>query len=716
MTQTTITIGTRVHRLAHTSVRGPRGLQGDVTPEVIEARDAAQSAAVAAAGSAALAEQARLLGATIGFATRAAMDADLAHPEGTLALVTNDPDPENNVTYRKTGASGSGSWVQSADRVTGLGTRISTAESRIGSAEAADTAISVAENVSSALNLVRDKDLISHFSGLELPDEIYVRSLVRNRTALRRLCIAFRRGTTITEFAFVTDDDGLMLMKECHVGPADTVVVAGSGVPVVRTGSFSPEVAPDTHYANAIGATISGAFEGVGLLFNTYTDNRGGLWEFVIDGGSPIPVSVWSSALNSNAQITVAQGLPDGPHTFIATYVGADPNHTPSSGGPRGWSKMATPVAPMENKPSLTFPDYLIQPELVGSFTITYPITYTTQVGAEMRFSFTGPVLEFQTYMDNSGGMWEFVIDGGSPIQISTYSPSGTTDWLVVASGLSSGSHDVVATFVGADPLNPPSSGEPRGWLYYLPDWPTTFRAQHVQTGTQELMTDDIHEWAIVACPADEPSWTGWSPRHGAATVSRNVSQKVIVDGDEIDVALLPTHYVPCRSVQIVQSYDNYAELDTGATKRMWRGRVKHQTTARGSIAVMHSLMTDRDTIIATGYLAMMGGGSRIEEAGNNEGEVVTPATPVSGEEAVNYAQIGASDSYLAIGSRVAVLRTTTPAQVWQDDLTPNTRRFFVNTRAGMAVKTYMQGIDGGRLWPAGRLVQTLNEYWAGER
>ncbi len=59
------------------------------------------------------------MGAAIGFATKADMDASLAHDAGALALVTNDPTPANNGTYRKTGASGSGSWVQSAVRVTG---------------------------------------------------------------------------------------------------------------------------------------------------------------------------------------------------------------------------------------------------------------------------------------------------------------------------------------------------------------------------------------------------------------------------------------------------------------------------------------------------------------------------------------------------------------------------------------------------------------------
>lgn len=68
----------------------------------------------------------------IGFATKALMDADLAHDAGTLALVTNDGTPANNGTYRKTGASGAGSWVVSADRVSGLEVRATALEAIAG--------------------------------------------------------------------------------------------------------------------------------------------------------------------------------------------------------------------------------------------------------------------------------------------------------------------------------------------------------------------------------------------------------------------------------------------------------------------------------------------------------------------------------------------------------------------------------------------------------
>jgi len=49
-----------------------------------------------------------------GYDSRSAMDADLAPKDGSIAYVTNDPTATNNGTYRKSGATGTGSWVQSS--------------------------------------------------------------------------------------------------------------------------------------------------------------------------------------------------------------------------------------------------------------------------------------------------------------------------------------------------------------------------------------------------------------------------------------------------------------------------------------------------------------------------------------------------------------------------------------------------------------------------
>jgi len=51
----------------------------------------------------------------IGFDTKSNMDGDLDHDAGTIAQVMNDSTASYNGYYRKTGASGSGSWVKRAD-------------------------------------------------------------------------------------------------------------------------------------------------------------------------------------------------------------------------------------------------------------------------------------------------------------------------------------------------------------------------------------------------------------------------------------------------------------------------------------------------------------------------------------------------------------------------------------------------------------------------
>lgn len=50
----------------------------------------------------------------VGFQTQADLFANLSYPDKTVAYVTNDPTVTKNGTYRKSGATGTGSWVQSS--------------------------------------------------------------------------------------------------------------------------------------------------------------------------------------------------------------------------------------------------------------------------------------------------------------------------------------------------------------------------------------------------------------------------------------------------------------------------------------------------------------------------------------------------------------------------------------------------------------------------
>lgn len=85
----------------------------------------------------------------LGYATKAALLADLAHPAGTVGLVTNDPTPANNGSYLKSGASGAGAWAQSSfDRVALVEAKANGSEELLGAMATVDYPVTlVAETV-----------------------------------------------------------------------------------------------------------------------------------------------------------------------------------------------------------------------------------------------------------------------------------------------------------------------------------------------------------------------------------------------------------------------------------------------------------------------------------------------------------------------------------------------------------------------------------------
>jgi hypothetical protein len=71
--------------------------------------------------------------------------------------------------------------------------------------------------------------------------------------------------------------------------------------------------------------------------------------------------------------------------------------------------------------------------------------------------------ITFCSYIDNRGGIWRFVVDGGAPVDISVWNSTiGTVD-KVVATGIDAFTeHTVVATFMGDDSARVPSGGAGR--------------------------------------------------------------------------------------------------------------------------------------------------------------------------------------------------------------------------------------------------------------
>jgi hypothetical protein len=101
----------------------------------------------------------------------------------------------------------------------------------------------------------------------------------------------------------------------------------------------------------------------------------------------------------------------------------------------------------------------------------TATIQYTKSVGATFTLSFTGTGCFFRHWADNTGGIWEFVIDGSTDNKttISTWNATATTKVTEIARGLESKTHTVKATFKGDDPKHAPATGKntSKGWACY---------------------------------------------------------------------------------------------------------------------------------------------------------------------------------------------------------------------------------------------------------
>lgn len=149
------------------------------------------------------------------------------------------------------------------------------------------------------------------------------------------------------EWEFTQDVDGLTRIQYGYFGvvrdPSATVQASNfrdaSGTPV-DIGTIP--VTSDNRFfrPTEVGYKFDIDFNGRGLIFRYYADNRGGLWKITVDGLIERTVSTWAAGAGvADNFFTVVDGLEPGDHTAVFEFMGADPDNPPADGGPRGWFK-----------------------------------------------------------------------------------------------------------------------------------------------------------------------------------------------------------------------------------------------------------------------------------------------------------------------------------------------------------------------------------------
>lgn len=282
----------------------------------------------------------------------------------------------------------------------------------------------------------------------------------------------------------------------------------------------------------------------------------------------------------------------------------------------------------------------IVVPTLTGTFVTTSSNSYTVTPNDTIDFTFRGTGFSFVFFADNRGGVWQFEVDGAIVAKVSTFSTvSEATKIVEVVRGLAETTHVVTATFLGDDPLNPPSGGISRGWFRY------DYLATGTSNSTANLITiedlvlgavskdilsqNSISDFAINGYRTDSGIGTGkWVPAHSAETgASRNIVTEVYIDGVLVDSD--PSVSVPdpitARDIHILNQYIAFNTLDTLGNFPMWIGYIDLHISHEG-LTVTHNIELQGDVNVTVGYLTMLASDSdHVDTAIFGQGEKFKP-------------------------------------------------------------------------------------------
>lgn len=257
-----------------------------------------------------------------------------------------------------------------------------------------------------------------------------------------------------------------------------------------------------------------------------------------------------------------------------------------------------------------------VAPTLKGVFINSRTHYHTVTVGDSFSFKFTGTELEFRLPTESRGGMWEFKLSNGKTTNISCYDVSAVLKGkqVNVFNGLEYATYYCVATYIGDDPENPPSSTPSRGYLYNSESsW--TLREENkngfINSSSAKgiISSSTISDFAIAARPSGQTYSSEWVPAHAVSNVSLNKFIKVFIDGIDVIATggqLLAKTYTDVKSFQIVQSFD--ANNPNGDHGTLWKHYVSHIISAKEPCCKINNKMEfAQDTLISSAYLTMLG-------------------------------------------------------------------------------------------------------------
>lgn len=252
--------------------------------------------------------------------------------------------------------------------------------------------------------------------------------------------------------------------------------------------------------------------------------------------------------------------------------------------------------------------------EMVDSsmFNTSYaPNYYATTVGATLKGTVIADKINFTSYCNNVGGIWEAILDEGTINEqrktISTYSSVNKVDnEQLLFDNLDYKKHTLKLVYKGQDSSYPVTS--PRGWLYFGGARPqdikgtiNVFKLVPVVTNvTQSLYSYSNKDIAMQIRDANNSTGEQFVPEHnGIATAYKNKEAKLLGDNKELPF-ITDRVYTDIKNVSLVQNVNG--RVDNNDLVNI----ITNHSIKNGAVSIYGNVKFLKNTYVKTAYAGMV--------------------------------------------------------------------------------------------------------------
>lgn len=182
---------------------------------------------------------------------------------------------------------------------------------------------------------VEQTDFVDKLKSMSNYDSVQVRKISNNSFLVSNVNEVTNRHMT-NVFAKNANDD-YFILSESYVGDTTMSELPKEYVNYTKiSGTIDTQYA--THFATEANTKIKAEISGEVIYFRRYGDNRGGVWEFTLDGDvdNKVKISTFKSTAGTD-NIKLFENLKDTKHILEGVFIGDDPLNAPTGGVSRGW-------------------------------------------------------------------------------------------------------------------------------------------------------------------------------------------------------------------------------------------------------------------------------------------------------------------------------------------------------------------------------------------